>query len=107
MIQNDYESAGRIISDLDVRRAACKILGVSEGEDEEAFKKAYRQASLKYHPDHNPDDKDAYKRFLPVKCANEFLAKNEPCVMLLEEIEPWPGPSEDGQFDLENLWAYF
>jgi hypothetical protein len=105
MIQNDYEFAGRIITDLDVRRAACKILGVSE--DEEVLKKAYRQASLKYHPDHNPDDKDAYKRFLLIKCAYELLAKNEPCVMLLEEIEPWPDLSEDSQFDLDNLWGYF
>jgi hypothetical protein len=107
MIQKDYELAGRIITDLDVRRAACKILGISEGEGEEALKKAYRRASLKYHPDHNPNDKDAYKRFLLVKCAYELLSKNEPCVMLLEEIESWPGLPEDAQFDLDNPWGYF
>jgi hypothetical protein len=107
MMQNDYKFAGRILADLDVRRAACKILGVSEGEGKDALKKAYRRASLKYHPDHNPDDEDAHKRFLLVKCAYELLVKNEPCVMLLEEIESWPGLPEDAQFDLDNPWGYF
>ena len=103
----EYESAKRIISDLEVRRAACKILGVSEGESDEALKKAYRRASVKYHPDHNPGDKDAHKRFLLVKCAYEFLVKDEPYVMLLDEIQSWHGVPEDDRYNLDNLWGHF
>ena len=47
MIQNDYELAGRIITDLDVRCAVYKILGVSEGGSEEALKRAYRRVVWK------------------------------------------------------------
>jgi preprotein translocase subunit Sec63 len=97
----------RYICDLKTRRAACRILGVSEVEGKEAIQKAYRRASLKYHPDHNPDDKDAHKRFLLVKCAYELLAKDKPCDMLLDEIESWPGVPEDDRYELDNLWGHF
>jgi curved DNA-binding protein len=107
MKRDDYEFTEKIISDLKVRRAACKILGISENDGEETLKKAYRRASLKYHPDHHPDDKDAHKRFLLVKCAYELLAKNKPCGMLLETIDSWQGVPEDDQYDLDNLWGHF
>lgn len=100
-------SQKRLIFDLKARRAACTILSVSEGEGKEAIKKAYRRASLEYHPDHNPDDRDAHKRFLQVKCAYELLAKDKPCDMLLDEIESWPGVPEDERYELDNLWGHF
>ena len=107
MEQDGYEFAERILSEKKIRRAACKILGVSEGDGEEALKKAYRQASLKYHPDHHPDDEDAHKRFLLVKCAYELLAKDKPCVTLLETIGSWQDVPEDDQYHLDNLWGHF
>ena len=107
MKQGDYEFAERIVSDSKVRRAACRILGVSENEGKEALKKAYRSASLKYHPDHNPGDEDAHKRFLLVKCAYEILAEDKPCSALSELIKSWPGVPEDDQYDLDNLWGHF
>ncbi|MBN2313249.1 MAG: DnaJ domain-containing protein [Sedimentisphaerales bacterium] len=92
---------------MKARRAACSILGVAEGEGKKTIKKAYRRASLKYHPDHNPDDKDAHKRFLLVKCAYELLAKDIPCDMLLDEIDSWSGVPEDERYELDNLWGHF
>ena len=100
-------SRKRFICDLKTRHAACKILGVSEVEGKEAIQKAYRRASLKYHPDHNPTDKDAHKRFLRVKRAYEFTAKDKPCLILLDEIESWPGVTEDGRYEFDNLWRHF
>jgi hypothetical protein len=47
MIQKDYELAGRIITGLGVRHAACKILCISEGESEEVLKRAYRRVLWK------------------------------------------------------------
>ena len=107
MIKEDYEFGERITRDLKARRAACKILGVEEGFNKEALKKAYRQASLKYHPDRNPSDKDAEKKFALVDCAYRLLAEDKPCERLLEEIKSWPGVPEDDKYKLDNPWGHF
>jgi hypothetical protein len=107
MEKDNYDFRERIIRDLEARRAARKILGVEENATEEALKKAYRRASFKYHPDHNPNAIDAHKKFLLVKCAYRLLAKDEPCEMLLEEIKSWPGAPEDAKYDLDNPWGHF
>jgi hypothetical protein len=97
----------KITSDLAVRKAACKVLGVSENADNKELKKAYRKASIKYHPDHNRDDADATKKFALVKCAYEMLVENKPCPQLLEEINTWDGVPEDGKYKLDNPWGHF
>ena len=107
MIKDDYEFGVRITRDLQARRAACKILGVEETVSKEALKKAYRQASFKYHPDHNPNDSEAHKKFLLVKCAYELLAEDKHCEMLLGEIKLWPGVPEDDKYKLDSLWGHF
>jgi hypothetical protein len=107
MIKHDYEFGERIARDLQARRAACKILEVEENASKETLKKAYRRASLKYHPDHNPNDKDAEKKFMLVNCAYELLTEDKPCPRLLEEISLWPGVPEDDKYKLDNPWGHF
>ena len=107
MKRDNYEFGERITRDLRARRAACKILEVTEDADKQALKKAYRRASLKYHPDHNPNDSDAHKKFSLVNCAYELLTEDKPCEMLLEEIRSWPGVPEDDKYKLDNLWGHF
>ena len=54
-----------------------KILGISKGAAEKDIKKAYRKLARKYHPDLNPDDKAAEKRFKEINEANEVLSNAE------------------------------
>jgi hypothetical protein len=106
-MKEDFGFMERISHDLEARKAACKILDVSESADKESLKKAYRRASARHHPDHNREKADATKKFLLVKCAYELLAEEKPCPELLEEIRSWEGGPTDGKYDLSNSWGHF
>ena len=54
-----------------------KILGVSRSAAEDDIKKAYRKLARKYHPDLNPNDKEANKQFQQINEANAVLSDPE------------------------------
>jgi molecular chaperone DnaJ len=54
-----------------------EILGVPRTATEEEIKKAYRKAALKYHPDRNPGDKEAERKFKDAAEAYEVLSDTE------------------------------
>jgi curved DNA-binding protein len=54
-----------------------KILGISKSASEEDIKKAYRKLARKLHPDLNPNDKEANKKFQQINEANEVLSDPE------------------------------
>jgi len=54
-----------------------KILGVSEQATQEEIKRAYRQLSLKSHPDKNPNDSEAIGRFQKISEAYETIGNAE------------------------------
>lgn len=54
-----------------------KVLGVDKSASADDIKKAYRKLARKYHPDVNPGDEEAKKKFQELNEANEVLADAE------------------------------
>jgi curved DNA-binding protein len=54
-----------------------KILGIQKSASEKDIKKAYRKLARKYHPDVNPNDDSAKKKFQEINEANEVLSHKE------------------------------
>ena len=54
-----------------------EILGVAKDASTDDIKKAYRKLALKYHPDRNPDNKDAESKFKEAANAYEVLSHDE------------------------------
>lgn len=54
-----------------------KILEIDKKATDKEIKKAYRKLARKYHPDLNPDDKVAEKKFKEINEANEVLSNVE------------------------------
>lgn len=54
-----------------------KILGIDKKASEADIKKAYRKLARKYHPDLNPNDKEAERKFKEINEANEVLSHPE------------------------------
>ncbi len=54
-----------------------KILGIDKTATSKDIKNAYRKMARKFHPDLNPNDKDAKKNFQQINEANEVLSDPE------------------------------
>ncbi|MDO4453862.1 MAG: molecular chaperone DnaJ [Eubacteriales bacterium] len=59
------------------KRDYYEVLGVDRGADEATIKKAYRQLAKKYHPDMNPGDQEAEKKFKEASEAYSVLSDPE------------------------------
>jgi curved DNA-binding protein len=66
-----------------------KVLGLEKSASTEEIKKAYRKLARKYHPDLNPEDKEANRHFQEINEANEALSDPEKRKKYDEYGENW------------------
>lgn len=59
------------------KRDYYEVLGVDNNSSEDEIKRAYRKQAIKFHPDKNPDDKDAEMKFKEVGEAYAILADEQ------------------------------
>ena len=59
------------------KRDYYEVLGVSKNASEDEIKKAYRKIAIKYHPDRNPDDKEAEEKFKEAAEAYSVLSDQQ------------------------------
>ena len=59
------------------KRDYYEVLGVDKSASEDEIKRAYKKMARKYHPDLNPDNKEAEEKFKEVNEANEVLSNPE------------------------------
>ncbi len=59
------------------KRDFYKILNLKKNASENEIKRAYRKLAMKYHPDRNPNNKNAEEKFKEIKEAYEVLSDSE------------------------------
>lgn len=59
------------------KRDYYETLGVNRSASEQDIKKAYRKLAMKYHPDRNPDNKEAEQKFKEAAEAYEVLSDKD------------------------------
>lgn len=73
-----------------------KVLGIDKKASSDELKRAYRKLARKYHPDLNPNDKEANKLFQQINEANDVLSDPEKRKKYDEYGENW---QHSGQFE--------
>ncbi|OLP80512.1 DnaJ-like subfamily B member 8 [Symbiodinium microadriaticum] len=90
-------------------------MGSGQGASKEQIKKAYRKLSLKWHPDKNPDNKEAaQKKFMEISHAYEAMGPDGISAQQWRALQPdqdglneQQGGGGGGQDPFEMFRAFF
>ena len=92
----------------EARRIALAILELEEGAGQREIKKAFRRAALANHPDRNPDDPEAQRRFIAALHAYGYLNGDTSVEETLRGIRSQVRLAHGGKgYDLSNDWGFF
>jgi len=91
----------------DVGRLARQVLRVGEGASPSEIKRAWRKRCRETHPDRNPDDPDAERKFRLVNGAYRFLTEGVPCPDLSDHDAESGRPPSHSKYDLSNPWGFY
>ena len=80
---------------------------MGEAASPDDIRQAWRKACLETHPDRNPGDADAYKRFRMVNGAYRFLTDGTPCDELLGTGKDSVSTPNNAKYNLANHWGFY
>jgi curved DNA-binding protein len=83
------------------------ILEVAKNATDVEIKKAYRKLARKYHPDLNPNDKEAEKKFKEINEANEVLSNAENRKKYDQYGENWKHAEEFEKSKQQQQYHFF
>ncbi|KAI5963054.1 SCJ1 [Candida pseudojiufengensis] len=83
-----------------------QILGVDKSASEKEIKSAYRQLTLKYHPDKNKGDEEAHDKFIEIGEAYEVLSDKTKRKNYDQFGDP-NGQPQHQQFDFGDMFGQF
>lgn len=104
---DDLRFQDGIAREIEAERIARRILGIGETASQDEIKRAWRKACHATHPDRNPDDPHAQRRFRVVNCAYQLLVHGTPCDELSDESEGQRTSPPDSKYNLDNEWGSF
>src|SRR5580658_9176910 len=79
-----------------------QTLGVPKNASEKDIKNAYRKLARKYHPDLNPNDTEANKKFQQLNEANEVLSDPEKRKKYDQYGENWQRGEEYAEYERQQ-----
>lgn len=94
---------------MSTKRDYYEVLGVSRSATYEEIKKAYRKKAIQYHPDKNPDNKEAEEKFKEAAEAFEVLGDEEKRARYDRYGHDAPGGfgGHAGGFSMEDIFSQF
>lgn len=90
------------------KRDFYEVLGVSRTASKDEIKSAYRKLALKYHPDRNPDNKEAEEKFKEAAEAYEVLSDDAKRKQYDAYGHEAPGTGGfHGGMNMEDIFSHF